>query len=167
VAFTWYILLGRASGVSNILVWLGLMNEPAAYQPSFVAVLLGLSYIAFPYCVLTLYPQLTRLDPELTEAAQTMGASPWRTFWTVVIPIARPIIVAGFLLVFVFTLGSYIIAFFLGRPEHWTLSVFIADQASAQANVPFASAMAIFLTLLSLLVVAVVGLIESRTRRRI
>jgi ABC-type spermidine/putrescine transport system permease subunit II len=77
-----------------------------------------------------------------------MGASAWRTFWTVVIPIARPIIVAGLLFVFVFTLGSYIIAFFLGRPEHWTLSVFIADQASAQANVPFASAMAIFLTLL-------------------
>ena len=78
------------------------------------AVLLGLCYIAFPYCVLTLYPQLTRLDPELTEAAQTMGASPWRTFWTVVVPIARPILVAGFLLVFVFTLGSYLIA-----PE-WT-----------------------------------------------
>ena len=165
VAFTWYILLGRASGVSNILVWLGLMSQPAAYQPSFVAVLLGLSYIAFPYCVLTLYPQLTRLDPEITEAAQTLGASPWRTFRTVVVPIARPIIVAGFLLVFVFTLGSYIIAFFLGRPEHWTLSVFIADQASANANVPFASAMAIFLTVLSLAVVGLVGLIESRTRR--
>jgi putative spermidine/putrescine transport system permease protein len=165
VAFTWYILLGRASGVANILVWLGLMREPVAYQPSFGAVLLGLCYIAFPYCVLTLYPQLTRLDPEITEAAQTMGASPWRTFWTVVVPITRPIIVAGFLLVFVFTLGSYIIAFFLGRPEHWTLSVAIADQASAHANVPFASAMAIFLTLLSLVVVAIVGLIESRTRR--
>jgi putative spermidine/putrescine transport system permease protein len=165
VAFTWYILLARSSGVGNILVWLGLMNEASAYQPSFAAVLLGLSYIAFPFCVLTLYPQLTRLDPEITEAAQTLGASPWRTFRTVVVPIARPIIVAGFLLVFVFTLGSYIIAFFLGRPEHWTLSVFIADQASANANVPFASTMAIFLTLLSLVVVALVGLIESRTRR--
>ena len=65
---------------------------------------------------------------------------------------------------FVFTLGSYIIAFFLGRPEHWTLSVFIADQASANANVPFAAAMAIFLTVLSLVVVALVGFIESRTR---
>ena len=74
------------------------MDEPVAYQPSFLAVLLGLSYIAFPYCILTLYPQLTRLDPEITEAAQTLGASPWRTFWTVVVPIARPIIVAGFLL---------------------------------------------------------------------
>jgi putative spermidine/putrescine transport system permease protein len=165
VAFSWTVLLGRASGISNILVWLGLMHEPVAYQPGFVAVLLGLCYIAFPYCVLTLYPQLSRLDPEVTEAAQTLGASPWRTFWTVVVPIARPIIVAGFLLVFVFTLGSYLIASFLGRPEHWTLSVFISDQASFNANVPFAAAMAIFLTVLSLVVVAVVALIESRTRR--
>jgi putative spermidine/putrescine transport system permease protein len=149
VAFSWTVLLGRSSGISNILVWLGLMREPVAY----------------PYCVLTLYPQLTRLDPEVTEAAQTLGASPWRTFWTVVVPIARPIIVAGFLLVFVFTLGSYLIASFLGRPEHWTLSVFISDQASFNANVPFAAAMAIFLTVLSLVVVAVVALIESRTRR--
>jgi putative spermidine/putrescine transport system permease protein len=165
VAFSWTVLLGRSSGISNILVWLGLMDEPVAYQPGFVAVLLGLCYIAFPYCVLTLYPQLTRLDPEVTEAAQTLGASPWRTFWTVVVPIARPIIVAGFLLVFVFTLGSYLIASFLGRPEHWTLSVFISDQASFNANVPFAAAMAIFLTILSLVVVAVVASIESRTRR--
>lgn len=165
VAFTWSVLLGRAAGISNILVWLGAMDEPVAYQPSFIAVLLGLSYIAFPYCVLTLYPSLTRLDREVTEAAQTLGASPWRTFWTVVVPISRPVIMAGFLLVFVFTLGSYLIAALLGRPEHWTLSVFISDQASFNANVPFASAMAIFLTALSLVVVGVVALIESRTRR--
>ena len=165
VSFTWYILLARSSGISNIFVWLGLIEESVAYQPSFGAVLLGLCYIAFPYCILTLYPQLTRLDPEITEAAQMLGASPWRTFWTVVVPIARPILVAGFLLVFVFTLGSYLIAAFLGRPEHWTLSVFIANQASATANVPFAATMAIFLTVLSLAVVGIVGLIESRTRR--
>jgi putative spermidine/putrescine transport system permease protein len=165
VAFTWSVLLGRAAGISNILVWLGMMDEPAAYQPSFIAVLFGLSYIAFPYCVLTLYPSLTRLDREVTEAAQTLGASPWRTFWTVVVPISRPIIMAGFLLVFVFTLGSYLIAALLGRPQHWTLSVFISDQASFNANVPFAAAMAIFLTALSLAVVGIVALIESRTRR--
>jgi putative spermidine/putrescine transport system permease protein len=166
VGFGWSVLLGRAAGLSNILVWLGLMDEAVAYQPSFLAVLLGLSYIAFPYCVLTLYPSLTRLDREVTEAAQTLGASPWRTFWTVVVPISRPIIVAGFLLVFVFTLGSYLIAAILGRPDHWTLSVFISDQASFNANVPFAAAMAIFLTLLSLVIVGIVMAIEGRTRRR-
>lgn len=165
VGFSWSVLLGRAAGISNILVWLGAMDEAAAYQPSFVAVLLGLCYIAFPYCILTLYPQLTRLDPELTEAAQTMGASPWRTFWTVVVPIGRPIIVAGFLLAFVFTLGSYLIPAFLGRPEHWTLSVFISDQATFNANVPFAAAMALFLTALSLGVVGAVTWFEGHTRR--
>ena len=71
---------------------------------------------------------------------------------------------AGFLLVFVFTLGSYLISAILGRPEHWTLSVFISDQASFNANVPFAAAMALFLTLLSLAMVGIVMLIESRTR---
>jgi putative spermidine/putrescine transport system permease protein len=164
VGFTWSVLLGRAAGISNILVWIGLMDEASAYQPSFVAVLFGLSYIAFPYCVLTLYPSLTRLDREITEAAQTLGASPWRTFRTVVVPMSRPIILAGFLLVFVFTLGSYLIAAILGKPEHWTLSVYISDQASFNANVPFAAAMAIFLTVLSLAVVGLVSFVESRTR---
>ncbi|MFN2489322.1 MAG: ABC transporter permease [Actinomycetota bacterium] len=164
VGFSWTVLLGRASGISNILVWLGLMEEARAYAPGFWAVMLGLSYIAFPFCVLTLYPPLTRLDPEITEAAQTLGASPWRTFRTVVIPIGRPSIVAAFLLAFIFTLGSYLIAAILGRPEHWTLSVFISDQATFNANVPFAAAMAMFLTVVSLGLIAVVSVIESRTR---
>jgi len=164
VGFSWSVLLGRSSGISNILVWLGLMNESRAYAPGFVAVMLGLCYIAFPYCVLTLYPPLTRLDPEVTEAAQTLGASPWRTFRTVVVPIGRPAILAAFLLAFIFTLGSYLIAAILGRPEHWTLSVFISDQATFNANVPFAAAMAMFLTFVSLGLVALVTVVETRTR---
>lgn len=165
VGFSWSVLLGRVAGISNILVWLGIMDEAQAYAPGFWAVLLGLCYIAFPYCMLTLYPALSRLDRDVTEAAQTLGASPWRTFWTIVVPVMRTPIVAAFLLVFVFTLGSYLISAILGRPEHWTLSVFISDQASFNANVPFAAAMALFLTILSLLIVGAVMAIEAGTRR--
>jgi putative spermidine/putrescine transport system permease protein len=165
VGFSWSVLLGRAAGVPNVLEWIGLVEEAEAWAPGFWAVVLGLCYIAFPYCVLTLYPPLSRLDREVTEAAQTLGASAWRTFWTVVVPISRPVIAAGFLLVFVFTLGSYLISAILGRPEHWTLSVFISDQASFNANVPFAAAMALFLTILSLGVVGAVMVVEGRTRR--
>jgi putative spermidine/putrescine transport system permease protein len=165
VGFSWSVLLGRAAGVPNVLEWVGLVEEAEAWAPGFWAVVAGLCYIAFPYCVLTLYPPLSRLDREVTEAAQTLGASAWRTFWTVVVPISRPVIAAGFLLVFVFTLGSYLISAILGRPEHWTLSVFISDQASFNANVPFAAAMALFLTLLSLGVVGAVMVVEGRTRR--
>lgn len=167
VGFSWSVLLGRAAGISNILSWMGLLSEPEAYAPGFWAVVLGLCSIAFPYCVLTLYPPLSRLDRELTEAAQTLGASPWRTFRTVVVPIARPSLVAGFLLVFVFTLGSYLISAILGRPEHWTLSVFISDQATFNANVPFASAMALFLTVLSLAIVGGVLAFERRAAARV
>lgn len=165
VAFSWDLILGRASGITNILVWMGVMDTPMALTPGLGAVVAGLTYIAFPYCVITLFPSLKRIDDELTEAAGTLGASPWRVFRTVVVPLARPSVIAGFLLVFVFTLGSYIIAQVLGRPEHWTLSVFISDQALFNANVPFAAAMAMLLTVISLAVVGGVSLAASRRTR--
>jgi putative spermidine/putrescine transport system permease protein len=163
VAFSWDLILGRATGITNILVWLGLMSEPRAYTPGFWAVVAGLGYTAFPYAVLTLFPSLTRIDREVTEAAETLGARPWRTFTTVVVPLCRQAILAAFLLVFVFTLGSNIIAQVLGRPQHWTLAVIISDQATISANVPFAAAIAMFLTLISLVVVGVVSWAGSRS----
>jgi len=155
VAFAWDLILGRSSGITNILVWMGVMAEPQSFTPGYLAVTIGLAYIAFPYCVLTLYPSLSRIDDELVEASQTLGASPWRTFWSIVVPLSKRNLIAGFLLVFVFTLGSYIIAQVLGRPEHWTLSVFISDQATFNSNIPFAAAMAMLLTVTSLAIVGI------------
>lgn len=163
VAFSWDLILGRATGITNILVWAGLMSEPKAFTPGFWSVVAGLSYTSFPYAVLTLFPSLSRVDSEMTEAAGTLGASPWRTFTTVVVPLCRQAALAAFLLVFVFTLGSNIIAQVLGRPQHWTLAVVISDQATMSANVPFASAIAMFLTLISLAVVGVVSFAGSRS----
>ena len=165
VAFSWNLILGRASGITNVLVWVGAMREPRALTPGLAAVVAGLAYIAFPYCVITLFPSLKRIDAELTDAAGTLGATPSRTFRSVVLPLARTSVVAAFLLVFVFTLGSYIVAQVLGRPEHWTLSVFISDQALFNANVPFAAAMAMLLTVISLVVVGGVSLTGARRAR--
>jgi putative spermidine/putrescine transport system permease protein len=159
VAFSWSVLLSRTAGLSNLLVWAGLMDEPASWTPGFPAVLLGLTYLAFPYTVLMLYPPLSRLDPELTEAARTMGASPVRTFFTVVVPLLRHAILAGLIMVFVFVLGAYLIPQILGRPQHWTLSVLITDQAIYLSNLPFAAAMAVFLLAASLgLIVLTLGM---------
>ncbi|MFQ5984895.1 MAG: ABC transporter permease [Alphaproteobacteria bacterium] len=163
VGFSWSVLLSRTAGVSNLLVWLGLMPKPTAWSPGFVAVIFGLVYLAFPFAVLVLYPPLTRLDREITEAARTLGASPLKTFFTVVIPVLRPAIVATLILVFVFTLGSYLIPQLLGRPQHWTLSVLITDQAIFHSNAPFAAAMAIFLMVVSL---GLVGVTLAVGRRR-
>jgi putative spermidine/putrescine transport system permease protein len=155
MGFAWSILLSRSAGLSNLLVSLGILDSPEAWTPSFGALLMGLCFIGFPYSVLMLYPAVNRLDPEVTEAARTLGASPLRGFFTVVIPSLRQAILATTILVFVFTLGSYILPQVLGKPEHWTLSVLITDQAIYQSNVPFAAALAVFLVLVSL---ALIGL---------
>eukprot|EP01035_Chromulina_nebulosa_P054395 gene54395-74511_t len=107
-------------------------------------------YQAFPYTVLVLYPALVRLDPTLTEAARTLGASPLKAFFNVVIPALRNTLIATLIMVFIFALGSYLLPQILGRPQHWTLSVLITDQAIYQSNMPFAAAMAVFLVLVTL-----------------
>ena len=153
VGFAWSLLLSRTAGLSNLLVWFGLMEKPVAWYPGFTALLLGICYLAFPYTVLVLYPPLSRLDPALPEAAKTLGASPIRTFFSVVVGSLRNAIVASFVMVFVFTLGVYLLPQILGRPKQWTLSVLITDQAIYQTNMPMAASMAIFFMLVSLLLV--------------
>ncbi|MDH6230657.1 putative spermidine/putrescine transport system permease protein [Mesorhizobium soli] len=155
IGFSWSTLFSRTAGITNLLVAIGLMSEPQALLPGFGAVLTGMVYQALPYTILVLYPALVRLDPTLLEAARTLGASPVRAFFNVVTPALRNTLVATLIMVFVFALGSYLLPQILGRPQHWTLSVLITDQAIYQSNMPFAAAMAVFLVLISL---ALVGL---------
>ncbi len=154
IGFAWSTLFSRTAGITNLFVSLGLMEQAVALTPSAGAVLTGMVYQAFPYTVLVLYPALVRLDPTLTEAARTLGASPIKAFFTVVVPALRNTIVATLIMVFIFALGSYLLPQLLGRPQHWTLSVLITDQAIYQSNMPFAAAMAVFLVLVTLALVA-------------
>lgn len=150
IGFAWSTLFSRTAGITNLLVMLGIMEQPVALNPSFGAVLTAMTYQALPYTVLVLYPALVRLDPTLTEAARTLGASPVRAFFTVVVPALRNTIVATLIMVYIFALGCYLLPQILGRPQHWTLSVLITDQAIYQSNMPFAAAMAVFLVLVTL-----------------
>lgn len=155
IGFSVSTLLSQTAGVGNILALLRITEEARAYTPSLFALMTGLCYLSFPYSVLVLYPPVARLDPELAEASRTMGASPLRTFFAVTVPMLRAPILGALILVFVFALGSYLLPQVLGRPEHWTLSVHITDQAVYQSNLPFAAAMA---TVLLLAALALVGL---------
>lgn len=149
IAFSWQILLSRTAGLANILVWMGLAERSFSMTPSAGAVLAALVYLAVPFSVLLLFPALSRLDKSLIEAARTLGASPLRTFFTVVIPVTRPAIISSGVTIFVLTLGAIIVPQVLGRPQHWTLSVLITDQAIFNFNMPFASALAVVLLVLS------------------
>lgn len=158
VGFAWSTLLSRTAGISNFFVFLGLIDKPESYGPGLGAVVAGVVYTAFPYAVLVLFPILSRVDPHIEEAARTLGTSPMRTFFKVVLPMQRNAITTTFLMIMVFTLGTYLMPQILGRPQHWTLSVVISDQALVQSNIPFAAALAVFLVIVTLLIVATVAL---------
>ena len=165
VAFSWSLLLSRTSGISNLLLWLGLLDSPVSWSPGLAAVVMGYVFIALPLTILTFYPTVSRLDSELVEAARTMGAPPLRAFTTVVIPLMRQAIAGTFALVFIFVLGAYVIPQVLGRPAQWTLPVHITDQAVLQSNLPLAAALAVVLLVASLLLSALVLFFGNRNFR--
>lgn len=162
IGFSLNTLLSRTAGVGNLLAWMGVLESSQAFTPGLFALMTGLCYLGFPYAVLVLYPAVVRIDPELPEAARVMGATPLTTFRTVLLPLMRAPLTGAFLMVFVFTLGAYLLPQILGRPSHWTVSVHITDQAIFQSNLPFASAMAVFLLLVSLALVGLTLLLGKR-----
>ncbi|WP_191061974.1 ABC transporter permease [Geminicoccus harenae] len=162
IGFAWSTLLSRTAGLSNLVAWASLIPRAQAWTPSFGALLMGLCYLGFPYTVLILYPPLSRLDPEIPEASRTLGASPLRTFFLVIVPVLRGPLLGALIMVFVFNLGAYLLPQVLGRPQHWTLSVHITDQAVFQSNLPFAAAMAIFLMLFSLAFIGLTMVLGGR-----
>lgn len=107
VGFAWSTLLSKTAGIGTFLAYLGLMEAPRSFAPSVGGLLTSLVYIGCPYAILLMYPALSRLDPEIPEAARSCGASPLRSFLTVVVPMMRGTLTGGFILVFVFTLGAY------------------------------------------------------------
>lgn len=144
VSLSWSILLSRTAGVSNLLVWLGIMDRPQSWSRGFWAVLMALTYFNLPFAILILFPHCSRIDKALLEAAATLGARPPYVFGTVVLPILWPSILTCFIILFVFTMGAYVTPQWLGRPEDWMYAILIVDQAIFRNNVPFAAALAIF-----------------------
>ncbi|MCT4371364.1 ABC transporter permease [Yangia mangrovi] len=117
IGFAWSTLLSRTAGIGVLFEALGLTEKAQSYAPSLGAVLAGVTYIAMPYAVLLLYPILSRIEPDIEQASRTLGASPLRAFFNVIVPMHRTPIVVSFVMIFVFTLGSYLLPQILaGRP---------------------------------------------------
>ena len=144
-AFSWQLMLSKHGGLAGLLVLLGILSRPESLTPSNGAVWASLVYGILPFTVMTLYPSLSQLAPEVVEAARTLGASPLRAFRTVVIPMTRRPVLAAFVISAVLTLGAYVSPLVLGRPQSWTLAVLIGSAALAGHDVPRAAAMSVLL----------------------
>jgi putative spermidine/putrescine transport system permease protein len=163
IAFSWQVMLSKRIGLSNIFVALGLMDAPESLTPSNGAVIACLVYLVLPFTVLTLFPVLSRLNHDLIEAARTLGASPWRAFTSVVVPLTKGPAMIAFVMAVVLTVGTYVPPLVLGRPQHWPMAVLIGSTALAGHDLPRASAMSILL--LAATVLLAIGAVQAARMR--
>jgi spermidine/putrescine transport system permease protein len=143
------LFLLRDTGLVNtVLQRVGIIHSPLPLLYNDGAVLLGLVYAYLPFMVLPIYATLERLDPSLPEAAADLGARPWATLLHVIVPLSRPGIVAGAVLVFIPCLGAYLTPDLLGGGRTVLVGNLVQAQFTTGRDWPFGSAVSMILMLL-------------------
>ncbi len=146
--YAWMGLLNNYGVINNLLMWIGIIDQPIPMMYTDFAVFIGLTYSYLPFMVLPLYASLERMDLDLVEAAQDLGASRTQAFWDITWPLARPGVIAGCMLVFIPAMGEYVIPYLLGGPEALLIGRVLFDEFFVNRDWPLASAVAIVLLLL-------------------
>lgn len=153
--YTWSIVLGREGILNASLIWLGVTDGPTRFMFTPLAVHLGMVQILLPVAILTLVGVMTELDPGLVRAARVLGASPFRAFWHVFLPMTTPGIVAATMLLFILSLGFYITPALLGGPRHRTIANLIDVQVNQNNDWTTASVMALVLLLTTVIAIGI------------
>jgi spermidine/putrescine transport system permease protein len=153
-------------GVSLLVAAVGLGTLPA-YEPlellyNNTAVIIGIVYVYLPFMVLPLYATLERLDRSYLEASLDLGAGQLRTFFSVVVPLARPGIVSGIILVFVPALGTFLISDLLGGPDSQLIGNVIERQFKAANDWPLGAAFSFLLMYLTFAILAARSFLSER-----
>ncbi|MDI2097621.1 ABC transporter permease [Ruicaihuangia caeni] len=150
--FAWQVILNNTGLVNQFLLGTGIIDEPIPLIRNLFAVLVGMVHILIPYAVLAIYASLRGIKPEVEQAAQSLGASPWRVFTRVTLPLSLPGVAAGGILVFVLSLGFYITPALLGGPGDILISQSVVLQVQQYLQPGMGAAMAVVLVALVLLV---------------
>ena len=143
--YAWMFILRSEGLLSTVLSALGLTHEPLPLLFTDAAVLIGLVYGYLPFMVLPLYAALERLDPALIEAAWDLYARPFQVFTRVVLPLSKPGVIAGCVLVFIPSLGAYVTPDLLGGARSMMIGNLIQHQYLVVRDWPFGSALSFVL----------------------
>ncbi|MET2832913.1 ABC transporter permease [Mesorhizobium shangrilense] len=112
--YSWNLVIGEAGLMNWLLLSTGVINEPIRLLFTKTSVVIGLVYIYLPYMLVPIYASIERLDESLLEAAENLGAGPFRRFLHVTLPLISPGIVAGCVITFIPAVGEYVVPNMLG-----------------------------------------------------
>ena len=148
--YAWMFLLRDTGLINTALLATGLITQPLPLLYNDFAVILGLVYGFLPFMVLPLYTNLEKLDPALLEAAADLGAKPLTALARITMPLCRPGITAGSILVFIPCLGAYLTPDLMGGGKSIMIGTLVQNQFTTARDWPFGAALSLFLMALTL-----------------
>ena len=146
--YAWIGLLRGNGVINNVLMALGVIDEPLVMLQTDFAVYVGITYSYLPFMVLPLYANLEKMDLTLLEAAADLGCRPTKAFFTITLPLSVPGIIAGAMLVFIPAVGEFVIPALLGGPDSLMIGKVLWNEFFNNRDWPVASAVAIAMLLL-------------------
>jgi len=146
--YAWRGLLSDRGIINQAFMALGLTDAPIQMVYTDVSMIVGMTYVYLPFMILPLYANLVKMDNRLLEAAYDLGATPFKAFWLVTVPLSKAGIIAGFMLVFIPSVGEFVIPSLLGGPENQMIGRVVWDEMFLGNNWPRATALAAVMILL-------------------
>jgi putrescine transport system permease protein len=160
--YAWIGILKNNGLLNNFLISMGVIDEPLQMLHTDFAVYIGIVYAYLPFMILPLYTALMRMDYSLIEAASDLGAKPWKTFLTVLLPLTKSGIVAGSMLVFIPAVGEFVIPELLGGPDSLLIGRVLWQEFFNNRDWPVASAVAV--VMLTLLMIPIIWFYRYQRR---
>lgn len=158
----WFIILQNNGPVNQLLTKVGAIEEAIPLLFTRSGVLVAMTHFMLPFMVLSIYSVLLSLPRNLMTAAYSLGARPLRAFRNVLLPLALPGIISGSILVFMMSLGFYILPALLGGGNDQLISALVAGYAIQQANWQMAAALGLILLVSTLLIYAIYQRLSSQ-----
>lgn len=159
------LLLGKAGIVNQTLLYLGIVAQPVRFLFTEAGVAIGLILVSIPFMVFPILASLQRISPSIEMASASLGATPLRTFWTVIFPLSLPGVAAGIIIVYLFELTSYIVPGLLGGGYADMIANLIYNKAMRSFEYTFASAAAVITLILSAFIVFAMNRLFDRLTR--
>ncbi len=164
--YAWVGILRSDGLLNNLLMGLGLIDTPLEIYRTDLAVYIGLVYAYLPFFILPLYANLVKLDHRLLEAAYDLGARPWRAFLQITLPLSMPGVIAGAMLVFIPSVGEYVIPEMLGGADTLMMGRVMWTEFFNNADWPMAAAVTCVMVLLLLVPLSIFQYNQARQFER-
>ncbi|WP_113911612.1 ABC transporter permease subunit [Roseovarius dicentrarchi] len=162
--YAWIGILSNEGYLNQLLLSLGIISSPLTILNTNTAVYIGIVYTYLPFMILPIYSALERMDASLLEAAEDLGCSRITAFWLVTFPLSKNGIIAGCFLVFIPTIGEFVIPSLLGGSQTLMIGKVLWEEFFNNRDWPVASAVAVILLLLLIIPIILFQRNEQKQR---